>query len=377
MFVTVRIRRHELGLWMRNGDFHKILQPGKYRVWSRLYRPVRDVVTILNTLHTRFDHPQLDVLVKEPDVARELTIVDLDDSHRALVWKDGRLMDILGPGRYAYFNRPYNLSVETFDVDNMCLEHPRIDAIVNHLNANKFLQGIDVDDYEEVLLFRDGVLVRRLTRGRYIYWKGAGRITWKAIDRREQVLDISGQEIMTRDKVTLRLNLIVTYRVADALKAVGQVNDYAQALYREGQLALRAVVGTRTLDALLTDKDAIGNEVNGLLATRASEFGLSIRSVGLRDVILPGDMKVLMNQVIEAEKAAQANLIRRREETAAARSQANTARLLSENPVLARMKEYEAVAEIMAGTKATFVLGGGDLAEQVRRLVGPTDGDTS
>jgi regulator of protease activity HflC (stomatin/prohibitin superfamily) len=93
-----------------------------------------------------------------------------------------------------------------------------------------------------------------------------------------------------------------------------------------------------------------------------------VRSVGLRDIILPGEMKQILNQVIEAEKQAQANLIRRREETAAARSQANTAKLLAENPALARMKELESLAEILAGTKATFVLGGGDLGAQVRRL---------
>jgi regulator of protease activity HflC (stomatin/prohibitin superfamily) len=106
-----------------------------------------------------------------------------------------------------------------------------------------------------------------------------------------------------------------------------------------------------------------------VLTRRAADFGVTVRSVGLRDIILPGDMKSILNQVIEAEKQAQANLIRRREETAAARSQANTARLLAENPMLARMKELELLQEILAGTRATFVLGRGDVAEQVRGLL--------
>ena len=88
----------------------------------------------------------------------------------------------------------------------------------------------------------------------------------------------------------------------------------------------------------------------------------------MRDIVLPGDMKNLMNQVIEAQKQAEANLIRRREETAAARSQVNTARLLADNPVLTRMKELEALAEILAGAKTTFVFGQGDLSEQIRGL---------
>ena len=80
-------------------------------------------------------------------------------------------------------------------------------------------------------------------------------------------------------------------------------------------------------------------------------------------------MKTILNEVIIAQKQAEANLIRRREETAAARSQANTAKLLAENPVLARMKELEALQEIMKGANATFVLGSGDLSEQIGSLI--------
>src|SRR6185436_13616186 len=170
---------------------------------------------------------------------------------------------------------------------------------------------------------------------------------------------VAGQEIMTSDKVTLRVNLLVSYIVADALQAVSAVSDYAQALYREAQLVLRAAVGTRTLDALLGDKESVGGEVREALAKRAAQFGLEVRSVGLKDIVLPGDMKSILNQVIAAEKEAQANLIKRREETAAARSQANTARLLAENPVLARMKELEVLQEMLAGAKTTFVFGEG------------------
>src|SRR5262249_1433394 len=109
------------------------------------------------------------------------------------------------------------------------------------------------------------------------------------------------------------------------------------------------------------------------LARRAAEFGVAIASIGVRDIVLPGDMKTILNQVIEAQKQAEANLIRRREETAAARSQANTARLLAENPVLLRMKELEALEAILKGSKATFVLGPGDLGNQVKALVAGKD----
>jgi len=168
---------------------------------------------------------------------------------------------------------------------------------------------------------------------------------------------------------TLRVNLLVTYVVSDALRAVTAVADYTQALYREAQLVLRAAVGTKTLDALLADKESVGAEVREALTARAAVIGVTVRSVGLRDIVLPGDMKQLLNQVIAASKEAEANLIKRREETAAARSQANTAKLLAESPQLARLKELELLKDVLAGSKTTFVFGGGDIADQVRGLV--------
>ena len=82
-------------------------------------------------------------------------------------------------------------------------------------------------------------------------WKGAGRVERKIVDLREQVLDVSGQEIMSADKVTLRVNLLVNYRVVDARLAAESVGSYEQALYREAQLALREAIGGRPLDKLL------------------------------------------------------------------------------------------------------------------------------
>ena len=377
MLGLVRIKSYEKGLQFRHGEFVSLLGPGKYRLWSRLWSAKRDRIDLVSTLATKFEHPILDVLVKNRALRDVLTIVDLADHERALIWKDGRLAYIVGPGRHAFWNEPYALEVEVFDTNTLRFEHRKLEAVVSFPGSSKWLTGVDVAEHEDGLLIKDGEIVERLGKGRHVFWANVGRVTWKAIDRREQVADVAGQEIMTNDKVTLRVNLLVTYQVVDSVKAVTVVNDHAQALYREAQLALRAAVGTRPLDALLADKESVGGEVKNALASRASEFGVTVRSVGLKDIILPGEMKVILNQVIEAEKQAQANLIRRREETAAARSQANTAKLLAENPTLARMKELEVLAEILRGTRSTFVFGSGDLSEQIRGLTaGASEKDT-
>ena len=160
-----------------------------------------------------------------------------------------------------------------------------------------------------------------------------------------------------------------TYRVVDARKAVSASDDVRQTLYRETQLALRAVVGARELDAFLADKDAVAQELEDAVRRRAGELGLEVVSVGIRDVILPGDMKDLMNKVTEAKKAAEANLISRREETAAMRSQANTAKLLTDNPTLMRLRELEVLEKIASTGHLNVILGEKGLADRVVNLL--------
>jgi len=131
----------------------------------------------------------------------------------------------------------------------------------------------------------------------------------------------------------------------------------------------RCGIATRDLDAFLTDKDAVTDEFAESVRRRAGELGLEVVSVGVKDVILPGDMKDLLNRVTEAKKAAEANLIARREETAAMRSQANTARLLADNPTLMRLRELEVLERVATSGKMNVVLGEKGLADRVTNLL--------
>lgn len=371
MIFKIRIRQHERGLLFRHGDFKRLLGPGTYRRWSRLWSRTRTTIDVVNTLNTKFEHPMLEAILNTGNAAllESLDVLNLADNQRAIIWRDGRLFAIIGPGRHAFWKLPYALNIEMFTIDALRFTHPKLEAILQHADARAHLEMIEVDPHVEALLLVNGQLKERLTAGKHVFWKNAGRVRIVPIDRREQTADVAGQEIMTSDKVTLRVNLLVTYQVADAVKAITTVSDYSQSLYREAQLVLRAAVGTRALDVLLADKESIGSEVLKVLATRANEFGVTVRSVGLKDIILSGDMKTILNQVITAQKEAEANLIRRREETAAARSQANTARLLAENPALARLKELEMLQSIVSGAKSTFVFGAGDILDNLRGLI--------
>ncbi len=370
MFLKTRILKHQVGLRFRYGDFERVLRPGFYRTVERLWDPNRVKIEVYDRLNTRFEHRMLDLLVEDEELRDELIVVDLAEEDRALLWKEGRLTSVLGRGRHAFWREPYQLEVERFNVRDFRFQHPKLEAILARSATAEYLESVRVRTYERALLVREGRLVEVLEPGLHAFWKKAGQIEFWTVDLREQIAEVAGQEIMTADKVTLRVNLLTTYQVADPTLAATEVTDYREAVYREAQLALRAAVGTRRIDELLAEKQAIGTEVRDALATRAAEFGVKVRSVGVRDIILPGEMKTILNQVIEAQKRAEANLIQRREETAAVRSQANTARLMADNPMLARMKELEGLQEILSGAKTTFIFGSGELTDQVRSLVG-------
>jgi regulator of protease activity HflC (stomatin/prohibitin superfamily) len=248
-------------------------------------------------------------------------------------------------------------------------EHAEREAIVRSERALVLLEVQDIPADHAGVLFLDGRHVETLAPGRYAFWKNVGTVKLIRIDRREMSADVPGQEILTADKVTLRLNAVVVYRITDPLRAVTVVEDAKQALYREAQLALRAAVGARELDVLLAEKDALAKEVTEHLRARAASFGIELAALGIRDVILPGDMKDLMNKVIEAHKAAEAAVITRREEAAALRHQLNAAKLLAENPTLQRLRELEVVEKIATAGKLNVVLGEKGLADRVLNLL--------
>jgi regulator of protease activity HflC (stomatin/prohibitin superfamily) len=365
-FHRIKIRSFEVGLYFRDGEFQKLLPPGTNHLLGSAWKIRVDVVSRRDPW---LRHDQLDVLIKSGALRGQAEIIDLLDHQRAIVWIDGRFHRILPPGQYAYWNGFRKVHVEVIDARDGRLQHRELTTIARMPQAIEQLNICAVERGHDGVLFVDGKYVETLPAGQYAFWRQAADAKVVCVDTREQALDVSGQEIMTSDKVTLRMNAVVTFRIIDACRALMATDGFAQSLYREAQLALRAVVGTRDLDALLADKDALTDEFKQRVCQRARELGLEIVSAGLRDVILPGDMKDLMNKVTEAQKAAEANLIVRREETAAMRSQANTAKLLADNPTLMRLRELEVLEKVAANGKLNIVMGEKGLTDRVVNLL--------
>ncbi len=213
----------------------------------------------------------------------------------------------------------------------------------------------------------------QLAAGRHAFWRVGRRVEVRQVDLRHRSHEVVGQEVLTRDRVTLRLNLTAGFRVTDAQVATTAVKDFEEALHRALQLALRKTVGgALTLDRLLAEKAVVEPDQLTRLRAEMAAIGIELGDVALKDVILPGEMRDILNGgVVEAEKQAEASVIRRREETNATRALLNTAKLMADNPpVMLRLKELEALEGIAGNVDRLTIHNGaqGGLMSDLVRL---------
>ena len=370
----VWIAQHERALVWENKRFSGVLEPGKH--WLiKLFGTVEFQVYDLTV--PEFEHPRVDFLVKEARSTMEnhFHIVELTDSEVGLVYKNGKLASVLAPGkRQLYWKGPIEVKVEKIDL-SVDLEVPeRVAKLLARAKAPLAAQAseaviaVEVPDTSGALLIVDGQLAKVLEPGLHVFWKFQRSVKVDILDRRVQALEVSGQDILTRDKVSLRVNLTALWQLLDIVTARAGLQNFVEFVYKELQFALREAIGGRTLDELLGAKGDLDREIQASALSRIEKHGIQLVSVGVKDIILPGDMKEILNKVVEAEKVAQANLIKRREETAATRSLLNTARLMDENPTLMRLKELETLEKVTEKVDKLTVFGGleGVLKDVVR-----------
>ncbi len=366
-FKRVTVKKNERGLLLRNGDFERVLQPGTHWLFDGI-DALRVEVFALE--QTPFTHGLADYLMaKEPAVvAAEFIRVELTETQVGLRSENGALVEVLAPAtRRLYWKGLVDVKVDVIDIaESAELPAPLVARLVQTQMRQRAVAGLAgvlqvmVPEHGAGILWIDGKVEQLLKPGSYAYWKFNRNVAVEAVDLRLQAVDVTGQDILTRDKVGLRLNLSATWRYVDVLKAFTQLAKPAEHLYRELQFGLRAAVGTRSLDELLEKKTVIDEVVTAHVATKLAAYGIELDGVGVKDIVLPGEMKTILAQVVEAEKSAQANVIRRREETAATRSLLNTAKVMEGNPVALRMKELETLERVAERIDKISVFGGLD-----------------
>ena len=344
---------NEKAFLYRRNRFARVLEPGSYRYFDP-FREIRIERFDITGRELEHNLAKMKVTVLKDKTRNHLQAYQLGEQEVGLLYADNRLVEILAPGSFrVYWKGPQKIELKRVDISETYRVDSELLAVLDKtLTSDLKPELVEAVYYTEVkdnhvgLLKVNGKLEQQLEPGSYGFWKYQRNILVKHTDLRIQNLEVSGQEILTRDKVSLRLNLSAAYRVEDPLLAQGKLADFSDFLYREFQLQLREAVGAGTLDQLLGDKDSLNQVIAVGIRNRVAEYGLAVINVGVKDVILPGDMKTILNQVVEAEKSAEANLIKRREETAATRSLYNTAKMMEDNPTLMRLKELEVLEKV-------------------------------
>jgi regulator of protease activity HflC (stomatin/prohibitin superfamily) len=344
--TDVTVKDGERALLSRNGRLERVLEPGRYR----LFDPLRALeAEVLNVVRAEFPADRYAVLrAARPDLADALfEAVETKANEIAIVSLDGRPVHLMTPWQIrVYWKVATRIDVERIDV----ADDVRVDA--RHLsmierNRPTIVTEAVVENHEAGLLFVEGRLVERLAPGRHAFWVANRKIEVKRLDLRPQAIEVTAQEMLTRDRIALRVTLTAFRRIVDAERVVATVPDVDAWLYRLVQFAIREAVAGRTLDEVLSAKAALDAELRDYVRARVADSGVEVTELGVKDVILPGEIRELVNKVVEAERLAKANLIRRQEETAATRSLLNTAKLMEENPLLLRLKELESLERLV------------------------------
>jgi regulator of protease activity HflC (stomatin/prohibitin superfamily) len=365
VFRKFHVKKDERALLFRKGDFVRVLRPGEHWIFDPLFRASIEKFALGKPL---FDHRLAEYLRKaEPELAaREFHVVEIGPNEVGLRYENGVIAEILAPDtRRLYWKGFVDVSVEKIDIArDFAIDAELARRLLSHTVRGQRLPGSEnilaviVPQYHVAVQYVDGKVEKLLEAGLHAFWKFRREIRAEVVDLRLQVLEVAGQEILTRDKVSLRVNLTAGYRVSDVLAAYAKQAKPMDFLYKELQFGLRAAVGTRTLDELLENKSVIDEVVEAHIRRRVAGYGLEVESVGVKDIILPGDMKLILAKVVEAEKVAQANAIRRREETGATRSLLNTAKVIEDNPTALRLKELETLEKVTEKIDKISVFGG-------------------
>jgi regulator of protease activity HflC (stomatin/prohibitin superfamily) len=367
------LNENERAFLFKNGVYKRMLMPGKHRIWSCVGETIIRVnINVPISLNPKNNVGEMGLLKRtlfaDKAFMAATTHIEVSDGFIAVHKEDGRIIRVLHPGLHCFWN--------------IC-EHEFIMIDVTQCEITQFppeqlrsLPATDVGCYrtsdgEVGILLMDGKFLKSFS-GTFHFWLDSWvhtqHLSCRRVDMRLQRLEVSGQEILTADKVSLRINFVCNYKVVDAVKAVTEMSDYQSSVYTTIQLILREYIGRFKFDDLLEQKESIAAHVLEQLCKKQDSLFVEFKDAGLKDIILPGEIREIMNTVLVAEKNAQANVIARREEVASTRSLLNTAKLMDENATLYKLKELEYLEKI-CDKVGSISVGGGNILSELRNIL--------
>lgn len=357
------INENQRGFLFKNGKYIKMLSAGKYYVHGG---------KVIETMN--LDHPiitytcSLDTVLKDREVADIVSVVEVEDREVALHFVNGKFNSVLPCGKYAFWSLTDKHEYRIVDISTPDVANDIPEYIFAKI-PSKYYTKVAVPEYHKAVVYFNKKLHKLLDAGTYYFWENGTKIDVNYVDTRLTQMNVTGQEMLTQDKVSLRINFVCNYRVTDCVKILTEIDDFEEQIHVCAQLALREYVGKYKLDEILENKDQMSEHVFCKLKEKEQSFFVEFADAGVKDIILPGEVREIMNTVLIAEKRAQANVISRREEVASTRSLLNTAKLMDENNTLYKLKELEYIERICENVGNINLNAGGDILAQLTGIV--------
>lgn len=357
------VNEKQKGFLFKNGKYIRLLGAGKYYLFGGREIEISDQDQPITS-----NKCALETLLSDKNVAEKVAVAEVADEQLALHYVNGQFSSVLRHGKYAFWSDVDRHEFKIVDISN-----PTVDESVPEYVFSKITQyyytKIEVAEYQKARLYFNQKLERILSAGTYYFWKTPVKVDVDFVDTRLTQMDITGQEILTADKVSIRINFVCNYRITDYVRILTEIDNFTEQIHVAAQLALREYVGKFKLDEILENKEQMSEFVFERLKEKGKELFVEITDAGVKDIILPGEIREIMNTVLVAEKRAQANVITRREEVASTRSLLNTAKLMDENQTLYKLKELEYVERICENVGNISLTGNGNILSQLTAIL--------
>ena len=357
------VSEKQKALLFKNGKYVKLLGAGKHIVFGNAefekFMADSEVISRFCTA---------EALLADKEFAEAASLCKVGDNEIALHFVDGRFVGTLRGGNHIFLKMAGEHEFRIYDMSETEIPSEIPEYLLYKMNSSDCSE-VNVPTFHKGLLFVDGKFRKVLDSGTYYFWNNGTKIETKLCDMRTTKLDITGQEMLTQDKVTIRVNFTCNYRITDFVRVYSETDDFCEQMYFRAQLAIREYVGRYKLDEILSQREEMSAYILSRLHECEKELYVEISDGGVKDIILPGEIRDIMNTVLVAEKRAQASVITRREEVASTRSLLNTAKLMEENKTLYRLKEMEYIERICENV-GNINLGAKDLGSLISTLAG-------
>ena len=355
------INNQEIGLAIKNNEVKNIYTKGNYWI---LFNKNIEKFDINEIIDSKFHS-----IILENETLKEMVdFIEILHNEVLIVYKNNQFHDSFYNKNIMIWKNSTQLKTMKFDLNSTDEIKNLSKREIDILRKSGAIRIISVSPYFEGILFKDNKFDQVVKAGDLYFYNNETKISVVTYDMRPQTIEISGQEILTKDKAQLRINFMVNYQIIDLIKAYQANKDFEKMIYQAIQLGLREFIGNMNFDELMSDKNSVSDYIMQKYQNQFAEIGLKLKETGMKDIILPGEIREIMNRVLIAEKTAQANSIMRREETASTRSLLNTAKLMEENETLWKLKEMEYIEKIADKVGEISISGGSNVLNELKTM---------